>query len=124
MDTNKKEEEIMNEERIIENLKFRQWFSQHWQESGGLITNTTAARLLNKTSGRISQMVKEGKLIEHRYNKEIAFLESPQIFRMIQKENKEIIETAIPILAKNNLPENLQESFIKTMTGETEDILK
>lgn len=123
MDTNKKEEEIMNEERIIENLKFRQWFSQHWQESGGLITNTTAARLLNKTSGRISQMVKEGKLIEHRYNKEIAFLESPQIFRMIQKESKEIIETAIPILAKNNLPENLQESFIKTMTDGI-DILK
>lgn len=124
MDTNKKEEEIMNEERIIENLKFRQWFSQHWQESGGLITNTTAARLLNKTSGRISQMVKEGKLIEHRYNKEIAFLESPQIFRMIQKESKEIIEKAIPIIAENNLPENLQESFIKTMTDEIKDILK
>lgn len=124
MDTNKKEEEIMNEERIIENLKFRQWFSQHWQESGGLITNTTAARLLNKTSGRISQMVKEGKLIEHRYNKEIAFLESPQIFRMIQKESKEIIETVIPIIAENNLPENLQESFIKTMTDEIKDILK
>ena len=37
-------------------------FKDTWIKAGGLITQATARRLLNRTKGRVNQMIKEGKL--------------------------------------------------------------
>ena len=107
----KSEMEKRMKKNELENMEFREWFKEVWQLSGGLITNTTAARLLNKTSGRISQMVKEGKLREHRYNKEISYLETIQIFNMIHEETYNMLEDEYIKLSKK-LPQEMKETFL------------
>jgi hypothetical protein len=37
-------------------------FRDTWIEAGGLISQATARRLLERTKGRVTQMIKEGKL--------------------------------------------------------------
>lgn len=41
---------------------FFQTYTSTWIKAGGLISQTIARRLLNRTKGRITQMIKEGKL--------------------------------------------------------------
>lgn len=72
------------------NLMFYQWINENWLISGGLITKATAARILNRTTGRISQMVREGKLIEHRFNNEISFVRFAQVREIAEKLSKMI----------------------------------
>lgn len=40
-------------------------FRDTWIEAGGLISQATARRLLERTKGRITQMIKEGKLKQY-----------------------------------------------------------
>lgn len=37
-------------------------YTSTWIKAGGLISQTIARRLLNRTKGRVTQMIKEGKL--------------------------------------------------------------
>ena len=68
----------MTQNMIGENMKvnsfkteqlpeFDAWFSEKWLVSGGLITPATAAKILNKTAGRITQMMTEGKIKSYKY---------------------------------------------------------
>ena len=41
---------------------FFQTYTRTWIKAGGLISQTIARRLLNRTKGRVTQMIKEGKL--------------------------------------------------------------
>ena len=41
---------------------FFQTYTSTWIKAGGLISQTIAKRLLNRTKGRVTQMIKEGKL--------------------------------------------------------------
>ena len=43
-------------------IEFYGKFRDTWIKAGGLISQATARRLLNRTKGRIPQMIKEGKL--------------------------------------------------------------
>jgi len=103
-----------------ENLKFREWFRQNWLISGGLIPKATAARLLNKSKSRITQMIKEGKLVEHKFNDSFSYIEAPQIFRIMHKEDFELI---IDTLYKEAevLPETHQQSFLDAMIPAIEE---
>ena len=40
-------------------------FKDTWIEAGGLISQATARRLLERTKGRVTQMIKEGKLKQY-----------------------------------------------------------
>ena len=97
-----------------ENLKFREWFRTNWLISGGLIPKATAARLLNKSKSRITQMVKEGKLFEHKFNDSLSYIETPQVFRIMHQEDYKLLKDTLYEEAKG-LPETQQQSFIDTM---------
>lgn len=51
----------------MDQIQFVTWFTEMWLKSGGLISQATAAKMLDKTQGRISQMVKEKKLKLYQY---------------------------------------------------------
>lgn len=97
-----------------ENLKFREWFRKNWLVSGGLISKATAARLLNKSKGRITQMVQEGKLKEHKFNFWISYLEAPEVFRILHKEEYKLFKDTLYEQAEE-LPETHRQSFIDSM---------
>ena len=62
----------MYQQRLLRKLKkilkmkneetFFQTYTSTWIKAGGLISQTIAKRLLNRTKGRVTQMIKEGKL--------------------------------------------------------------
>ena len=97
-----------------ENMKFREWFRINWITSGGLIPKATAARLLNKSKSRITQMVKEGKLFEHKFNDSLSYIETPQIFRIMHQEDYKLFKDTLYEEAKG-LPETHRQSFIDAM---------
>ena len=43
-------------------IKFHYWMLETWGRVGGLITPAVAARMLNRSKGRITQMMTAGKL--------------------------------------------------------------
>lgn len=43
-------------------IKFHHWMLETWGRVGGLITPAVAARMLNRSKGRITQMMTAGKL--------------------------------------------------------------
>ena len=58
---------------------------EEWPKNGGLITKALAAKILNVTKGRITQMIKEKKIkeIDMQKNK---FLSYSQIIEIAQKK--------------------------------------
>ena len=52
-------------------ISFYQWMLENWAIEGGLIPQATAARLINVSKARITQMIKEGKLKELRFENQI-----------------------------------------------------
>ena len=113
---------MKQEQRIAVGMKkfneeyfmFREWYRKNWLVSGGLIPKATAAKLLGKSKGRITQMVKEGKLNEHKYNESISFLEAPQIFTIMHREEYKIFKDTL-LEDADGLPETHRQSFIDTM---------
>ena len=113
MEQKQRIEEIMKK-YDEEHSTFREWFKSNWLASGGLIPKATAAKLLGKCKGRITQMVKEGKLNEHRYNSAISFLEAPQIFTIMHKEAYNLIKGSL-LEEAEKLPETHRQSFIDAL---------
>lgn len=97
-----------------ETLEFREWFRTNWLVAGGLISKATAASLLGKSKGRITQMIQEGKLKEHQFSPSRSYLETPEIFRMIHKEEYKLFKDTLFEQAEE-LPETHRQSFIDTM---------
>ena len=56
----KRKTQIMKKKQI--DFDFYEWFKENWLISGGLISQATASKILNKTTGRIAQMIREGKI--------------------------------------------------------------
>lgn len=97
-----------------EYYQFCEWFRKNWLVSGGLISKATAARLLGKCKGRITQMIKEGKLNEHKYNEGISFLEAQQIFEIMHREEYKFLKGSLLEQAEE-IPETHRQSFIDAM---------
>ena len=70
-----------------EKASFYQWMHENWELEGGLIPQSTAAELMNVTRTRINQMIKEGKLKELRYNRQI-YVSYMQAMRIARKRGK------------------------------------
>ena len=85
----------------MDQLQFDVWFTEMWLKSGGLISQATAAKMLNKSKGRISQMVKEKKLKLYQYENMlyVSFIEVREIAQRdnLKKAIKLLKETA-PLL--------------------------
>ena len=95
-------------------LMFREWYRKNWLTAGGLVPKATAARLLGKSKGRITQMVREGKLKEHQFNPSISYLEAPEVFRLMHKEEYKLFKDTLYEQAED-LPETHRQSFIDAM---------
>lgn len=48
-------------------MSFNKWFEKQWQANDGLISETTAAKLLDLSLARIYRLRKEGKIKEFTY---------------------------------------------------------
>ena len=97
-----------------EYFKYCEWFKTNWLTSGGLIAKAEAARLLGKSKGRITQMVKEGKLKEHKFSDGISYLEAPQVFTIMHQEEYKLLKDTLYEEAAG-LPETHRQSFIDSM---------
>ena len=89
------------------NTEYFNWIRDAWTEAGGLITQATAMRLLERSKGRINQMITEGKLKEYRYGNQ-SFLSYPEIMKL-----------AKPIYVKNIMKAATQEAQSKKVPDET-----
>ena len=84
----------------FEDVTFYQWMIENWTMEGGLIPQATAGKLIGVTKGRITQMIKEGKLKEFRYEnnvfvsyaKTMMYAKAKQYKIMKEETEKEIKE--------------------------------
>ncbi len=97
-----------------EYFQYCEWFKKNWLTAGGLISKAEAARLLGKSKGRITQMVKEGKLKEHKFSDGISYLEAPPVFTIMHKEEYKILKDSLYEQAEE-IPETHRQSFIDAM---------
>ncbi len=78
----------MSEEYEINN-EFAEWMKSNWVIAGGLISQATASKILQRTTGRIAQMITEGK-IEGIYRYEnIVFVSYAEIMKILKKQEDE-----------------------------------
>ena len=107
----------MNLNFFKDNLpEFDAWFSEKWLVSGGLITPATAAKILKKTPGRITQMVAEGKIKSYKYGN-TPFIRFPDVMRIARKQRYEEIMKEIEKIKKDpNVPEQIKEQYIQEIT--------
>lgn len=93
--------------------EFDAWFSEKWLVSGGLITPATAAKILNKTAGRITQMMTEGKIKSYKY-KNIPFVCFPDVMRIAKQQQFEIVMEQIKEMQKDKrVPEHVKEQYLE-----------
>lgn len=62
-------------------IEFLEWWKENWMQSGGLINQATASRLLSRSTSRITNMIKEGKIKEYRY-KNLSYIALPEVMRI------------------------------------------
>lgn len=102
-------------------LTFYQWMLENWTIYGGLIPQATAAKLMRITKGRITQMIKEGKLKELRYGNNI-FVPYGKVmeyaraknYKYMQEQSEKEIETLRGIIPDENINEfkaEIQETY-------------
>lgn len=70
----------------MDQIQFDVWFTEMWLKSGGLISQATAAKILNRTQGRISQMVNEKKLKLYQYEN-MLFVSFIEVREIAQQDN-------------------------------------
>lgn len=99
------------------NLKidFFPWIQSKWAENGGLITQATATLILNKSKGRINQMITEGKLKEYRY-KNMSFVSYAEVIKMAKyiaynKAKKEIKEQIKKLKEEKKIPKEMVQQM-------------
>lgn len=115
----------------MEDVEFYNWTCEHWLNTGGLITQVTAARLLGKSKGRITQMIKEGKLKEHKY-KNLSFVEFPEVMKSARERiykimNQEIMKTIEKETRNTPISQEEIDNFktiVKTTLEKAENVTK
>ena len=114
----------MNLNFFKDNLpEFDAWFSEKWLVSGGLITPATAAKILKKTPGRITQMVAEGKIKSYKYGN-TPFIRFPDVMRIAKQEQYETVMQEIEALkADPKVLDCIKKQYIEEITP-TLEILK
>lgn len=105
-----------------EDVEFYNWTCEHWLNTGGLITQATAARLLGKSKGRITQMIKEKKLEEHRY-KNLSFLAFPEVMKIARKRiykitNQNIIKIINTESKNSSIPKDAIEELKQSVLSQ------
>ena len=104
-------------------LTFYQWMLENWTIYGGLIPQATAAKLMRITKGRITQMIKEGKLKELRYGNNV-FVPYGKVmeyaraknYKYMQEETEEVMKTLNGLLPEetiNTFKAEIQEEYEK-----------
>lgn len=85
--------------------QYREWFEKLSKETGGLILQATAARLLNTPRQNISRMVKIGKLRTYQFSEENEiYIGLNEIEKIIQKRIERARETNnAPLRHKGNM---------------------
>ena len=84
-------------------IEFYGKFRDTWIKAGGLISQATARRLLNRTKGRIPQMIKEGKLTTYEIEG-VSYLSFAEVMAKAEKiQTKLARDKAVEELAKLGL---------------------
>lgn len=97
------------------NLEYFNWLRDTWTEAGGLITQATAMRLLERSKGRINQMITEGKLKEYRYGNQ-SFLSYPEIMKLAKPIYvKNLMEAATQEAKSNKVPEETASPILEAL---------
>ena len=94
-------------------IEFYSKFRDTWIKSGGLISQATARRLLNRTKGRIPQMIKEGKLTTYEIEG-VTYLSFAEVMTKAEKiQTKLARDKAVQELEKLGLGDMLNASLMK-----------
>ena len=100
--------------------EFDAWISEKWIVSGGLISPAIAARILNKTAGRITQMAAERKIRLYKYDN-TTFVSFADVMKIARKQRYEEIMKEIEKIKKDpNVPEQIKEQYIQEITPNLE----
>ena len=97
------------------NMEYFNWIRDAWTEAGGLITQATAMRLLERSKGRINQMITEGKLKEYRYGNQ-SFLSYPEIMKLAKPIFvKNLMEAATQEAKSNKVPDETASTILEAL---------
>lgn len=87
-------------------------FKDTWIEAGGLISQATARRLLERTKGRVTQMIKEGKLKQYTIEG-VTYLSFAEVMEKAKKIQTRLARAkAKEELKQLGLPEEIQSGFM------------
>ena len=106
-------------------IEFYGKFRDTWIKAGGLISQATARRLLNRTKGRIPQMIKEGKLTTYEIEG-VSYLSFAEVMTKAEKiQTKLARDKAVKELAKLGLGDainaGLMAQFDETLQYDPSD---
>ena len=89
----------MNNEEKDKFQKYKEWYSKLNEETGGLILQATAARLLNTPRQNINRMIKIGKIKTYQFEKDHEiYIGINEIEKIIQERLKRAKQTNNAIL--------------------------
>lgn len=110
-------------------ISFYQWMLENWTIEGGLIPQATAARLINVSKARITQMIKEGKLKELRFENQI-FVPYSDTMKYARQKVYQKMQTAMEASLQEietKLPSNILQEMgkgINDLINKSRDIIK
>lgn len=110
-------------------ISFYQWMLENWTIEGGLIPQATAARLINVSKARITQMIKEGKLKELRFENQI-FVPYSDTMKYARQKVYQKMQTAMKASLQEietKLPNNILQEMgkgINDLINKSRDIIK
>lgn len=110
-------------------ISFYQWMLENWTIEGGLIPQATAARLINVSKARITQMIKEGKLKELRFENQI-FVPYSDTMKYARQKVYQKMQTAMKASLQEietKLPSNILQEMgkgINDLINKSRDIIK
>ena len=101
--------------KILKMRKEETFFKEYtstWIKAGGLISQTIARRLLERTKGRVTQMIKEGKLTPYKIEG-VTYLSFAEVWEKAEKiQIRNARSKAKEELKKLGLPEEIQTGFM------------
>lgn len=107
-----------------ERAKFLSWMIEQWTIHGGLITQATAAKLIGVTKGRITQMIREGKLKELRYQKQ-SFVPYGTTMKIgLEKNKSEMVRAIEKEVNQTQIPEEIKRGILEEFLPEMMKLFK
>ena len=87
-------------------------YTSTWIKAGGLISQTIARRLLERTKGRVTQMIKEGKLTPYEIEG-VTYLSFAEVWEKAEKIQTKLVRSkAQEELKKIELPEEFKSGLM------------